>query len=149
MYGKAAPQIGKAALGMLGSFPWPGNVRELENCMHRAFLMCPTDEITPEHLALTPPAGSFTAQTATAAITAGMSIRDMERALICETIQHVRGNRTEAAKLLGISIRTLRNKLNDMESGTPLAPNSDKKTANNLNLGYVREDTAEINICSV
>ncbi len=149
MYGKAAPQIGNAALGMLDSFPWPGNVRELENCMHRAFLMCPTDEITPEHLALTPPAGNSTAQTATAAITAGMSIRDMERALICETIQHVRGNRTEAAKLLGISIRTLRNKLNDIESGTPLAPDSNKKTTNNSDLGYVREDTAEINICSV
>ena len=52
---------------------------------------------------------------------AGMTIRDMERALIEQTLKHVQGNRTEAAKLLGISIRTLRNKLNDYKSGTPLA----------------------------
>jgi len=145
MYGKQAPKIGRSALQMMKAFAWPGNVRELENCMHRAFLMCPSDEITPEHLALAPAPPHTPAQgEQNTAITAGMSIRDMERALIRETIQHVRGNRTEAAKLLGISIRTLRNKLNDIESGTPLAPNS----VNKSDIAFVKEDSAELNICS-
>ena len=91
--------------------------------MHRAFLMCPDDEITPEHLALPAAAGATRPAAGTLAVGAGMSIRDMERALIQETLQHVRGNRTEAAKLLGISIRTLRNKLHDIESGMQLAQN--------------------------
>jgi len=146
MYGKSAPEIGTAALQKINTFAWPGNVRELENCMHRAFLMCASDEISPEHLSLAPtPAQAPTQNDPAAAITAGMSIRDMERALICETIQHVRGNRTEAAKLLGISIRTLRNKLNDIKSGTPLAPHS----VNKSDIESVKEDTAELNICNI
>jgi len=67
-----------------------------------------------------------------------MSIRDMERALIRETLKHVQDNRTEAAKLLGISIRTLRNKLNDMaaanahQSGTALADSSIGQSVDNM-----------------
>jgi len=121
MYNRPVPEIGKAAMHTLMGHDWPGNVRELENCMHRAFLMCAAGEVMPEHLALPQPAASADNPSGGAAIAAGMSIRDMERALIQETLQHVRGNRTEAARLLGISIRTLRNKLNDFDSGTPLA----------------------------
>jgi len=131
MYGKPAPVITRQALCRLCEHRWPGNVRELENCMHRAFLMGSEGKIDEEHLGLevqtpaetTPASGAH-------AITAGMSIRDMERALIQETVKHVQGNRSEAAKLLGISIRTLRNKLNDMaavnthQSGTTLADTS-------------------------
>lgn len=120
MYGRPVPQIGEAAMQAMQAHDWPGNVRELENCMHRAFLMCPNGEVGPEHLAL-PPAAPGQAAASGASISAGMSIRDMERALIQETLQHVQGNRTEAARLLGISIRTLRNKLNEFDSGTPLA----------------------------
>lgn len=125
MYKRPVPGIGAAAMHTMQAHDWPGNVRELENCMHRAFLMCGSGEISPEHLAL--PAATASAASATtsvASIAAGMSIRDMERALIQETLQHVRGNRTEAARLLGISIRTLRNKLNEFDSGTPLAQES-------------------------
>ncbi|MDQ6972239.1 MAG: sigma-54 dependent transcriptional regulator [Mariprofundaceae bacterium] len=122
MYHKAVPELSEAALHHLDRHDWPGNIRELENCMHRAFLMCMEQRISPEHLALPESARTNPRDTEHgAAISAGMSIRDMERALIEETVQHVQGNRTEAAKLLGISIRTLRNKLNDFDSGTPLA----------------------------
>jgi len=115
MYGKSAPDITPEAMRKLCEHNWPGNVRELENCMHRAFLMSCEGNIAEEHLGLVAQAATETARASDSqAIAAGMSIRDMERALIQETIKHVQGNRTEAARLLGISIRTLRNKLNEM-----------------------------------
>ncbi|MDX8392642.1 MAG: sigma-54 dependent transcriptional regulator [Mariprofundaceae bacterium] len=138
MYGKGIPNIGDAALQDLKMYDWPGNVRELENSMHRAFLMCLENEILPEHISLPQAKNSTRSDVGnTTTITAGMSIRDMERALIRETVEHVQGNRTEAAKLLGISIRTLRNKLHDIATGTQLAPDSNQK------------DAAEISICNV
>ena len=125
MYGKPAPELEADAIAALTAHAWPGNARELENCMHRAFLMAVDGPIRREHLGLpeTAPAGCAGAEQGDGgpAIAAGMSIRDMERALIRETLKHVRGNRTEAARLLGISIRTLRNKLNDMEAGAGTA----------------------------
>lgn len=122
MYQRPAPKLSPESCGFLERYPWPGNARELENCMHRAFLMAIDDIIRPEHLCLDSAtlspsgdeAGSDTVQ-------AGISIRDMERALIEKTLVHVQGNRTEAAQLLGISIRTLRNKLHGYESGMELA----------------------------
>jgi len=131
MYDKPAPVITRQALCRLCEHHWPGNVRELENCMHRAFLMGAEGEIDEGHLGLVAQASAETTPASGShAIAAGMSIRDMERALIQETVKHVQGNRSEAAKLLGISIRTLRNKLNDMaavnahQSGTTLADTS-------------------------
>lgn len=122
MYKRSIPEISKQALMTLQEYSWPGNVRELENCMHRAFLMCIDDTIEPEHLDLdaTGFTQHVTAETE-AGLKAGMSIREMERALIRKTLEHVQGNRNEAARLLGISIRTLRNKLNTYESGTAFA----------------------------
>jgi two-component system response regulator FlrC len=125
MYGKPVPEIGDAAVAALASHRWPGNVRELENCMHRAFLVSGSGRILPEHLGLVHemslPSSEGAGDAATPEVQAGMSIRDMERALIEKTVVHVKGNRQEAAKLLGISIRTLRNKLHEYESGTEFA----------------------------
>jgi len=139
MYGKPAPAITSHAMSRLCEYHWPGNVRELENCMHRAFLMSTGGEIDEEHLGLGEQTVSAAASDSGAhAIAAGMSIRDMERALIRETLKHVQDNRTEAAKLLGISIRTLRNKLNDMaaanahQSGTALADSSIGQSVDNM-----------------
>jgi len=127
MYGRKPPRLSAAAAQRLLTYPWPGNVRELENCMHRAYLMSLGGEVGIEHLGLeegllaaaATPAGE--SGEAGEALHAGMSIRDMERALIEKTLDHVRGNRTEAAKLLGISIRTLRNKLREYQGGTGFA----------------------------
>ena len=121
MYGKGVPEVSPAAFQTLAAHSWPGNVRELENCMHRAFLMCMEGNILPEHLGLAAAPQVSGQHESQAGIQAGMSIRDMERALIEQTLEHVKGNRTEAANLLGISIRTLRNKLKDYESGTAFA----------------------------
>src|SRR6202030_1723172 len=103
---------------------WPGNVRELENAMHRAVLLATGKEIgvaaiiAPDGVRLDvtkPPAVAHAALAAEAITRAlvGRTVADVERDLILETLKHCLGNRTHAANILGISIRTLRNKLNE------------------------------------
>ncbi len=115
---------------------WPGNVRELENTMHRAVLMASGDAIGPE--AILAPDGarldqqrSSVPSVAHAALAAeqvsralvGRTVAEVERDLILETLKHCLGNRTHAANVLGISIRTLRNKLNEYAAdGVPVPP---------------------------
>ncbi len=105
--------------------PWPGNVRELENTLHRAVLLSRGEEIGADAIVMPDGAGlSDVVRTANLATQAaqvaetvsrsmvGRTVADVERDLILETLDHVLGNRTHAANILGISIRTLRNKLN-------------------------------------
>jgi two-component system, response regulator FlrC len=112
---------------------WPGNVRELENTIHRAVLLTSGEEIgvdglmTPDgarldHTAASPAAAhaAIAAEQVTRALV-GRTVADVERDLILETLKHCLGNRTHAANILGISIRTLRNKLNEYSSdGVPV-----------------------------
>jgi DNA-binding NtrC family response regulator len=103
---------------------WPGNVRELENTMHRAVLLASGAEIGAEAI-LTPDGDRIdhgrNAAVAHAALAAeqatrglvGLTVAEVERDLILQTLKHCLGNRTHAANILGISIRTLRNKLNE------------------------------------
>jgi DNA-binding NtrC family response regulator len=107
---------------------WRGNVRELENTVHRAVLLAQGTEIgaaavmTPEGETLGPAGGrdvaSRAAQTAEAVTRSlvGHTVADVERELILDTLDHCLGNRTHAARILGISIRTLRNKLSEYTS---------------------------------
>jgi two-component system, response regulator FlrC len=96
---------------------WRGNVRELENAMHRAVLLGHGEEIGPDAIALPnakPTAAASAVETDANGARAGLvgrTVADVERDLILETLQHCLGNRTHAANILGISIRTLRNKL--------------------------------------
>ena len=117
------------AMEMLVGHGWRGNVRELENTIHRAVLLAQGDQIGSEAILLTdPPTGNGTgdagAAAAQGAVSVGASaqsglpdslvgrtVADVERDLILETLTHCLGNRTHAANILGISIRTLRNKL--------------------------------------
>jgi two-component system, response regulator FlrC len=113
---------------VLLSHAWRGNVRELENTIHRAVLLSQGTEITPEAIRL--PDGArlepgmlrtghdpVAAAAETAAVTTralvGRTVSDVERDLILDTLDHCLGNRTHAANILGISIRTLRNKLRE------------------------------------
>ena len=114
---------------------WPGNVRELENTLHRAVLLSTGPEIGIDGL-LTPEGGRLdavrsTGAAAQAALAAeqvtrnlvGRTVAEVERDLILETLKHCLGNRTHAANILGISIRTLRNKLNEYSAdGVPVPP---------------------------
>jgi DNA-binding NtrC family response regulator len=120
---------------VLISHYWRGNVRELENTIHRAVLLANGSEIGPEAIRL--PDGSLVGQVRasdlsgpvqsaveSAAIATrglvGRTVADVERDLILDTLDHCLGNRTHAANILGISIRTLRNKLREY-SGAGLA----------------------------
>jgi len=110
--GKAVAGLSPDAERLLASRHWNGNVRELENVMERAVLLATGDVILSDHLAFDEESGVRVAPSCTAEADAPTgSIRAMERALILRTLARVEGNRTHAAKLLEISIRTLRNKL--------------------------------------
>jgi two-component system response regulator FlrC len=113
---------------------WPGNVRELENAMHRAVLLAVGPEIDdaairlPDGQPMSPAdAGAMIAGRAaqvasmTGAGFVGQTVAQVEQSLIIDTLSHCFGNRTHAANILGISIRTLRNKLKEYsEAGVPV-----------------------------
>lgn len=113
----------------LALYPWPGNVRELENTIHRAVILSTGNEIDADAVMLTEQSGDQNASDPALSGTAGMvgrTVADVEKNLIIDTLKHTLGNRTHAANILGISIRTLRNKLKQYsEEGTevPPAPN--------------------------
>jgi two-component system, response regulator FlrC len=129
--GLAYKALTDASITKLKSHSWRGNVRELENTMHRAVLLSPTDQIEPDTILLQ--GSSQPAQPAASAVAAnagdqrssdsrpgfvGRTVAEVERDLILGTLSHTLGNRTHAANILGISIRTLRNKLKEYsESG--------------------------------
>ncbi|BDL41498.1 hypothetical protein MSPGM_40880 [Methylorubrum sp. GM97] len=127
--------LAREAQALVARNPWPGNVRELENTIHRAVLLAQGAEIGPEAI-LSPEGESLAAPTAASgpveraasaaeAATRGLvgrTVADVERDLILDTLDHCLGNRTHAARILGISIRTLRNKLNEyVEAGVKVA----------------------------
>jgi two-component system response regulator FlrC len=133
--GVPARPLSAEARRALGVNPWRGNVRELENTLHRAVLLANGPEIgidailTPDGTRLDEARGnSAVAHAAMAAeqvtrTLVGRTVAEVERDLILETLKHCLGNRTHAANILGISIRTLRNKLNEYAAdGAPIPP---------------------------
>ncbi|MGA1597894.1 MAG: sigma-54-dependent transcriptional regulator [bacterium] len=133
------PVISQEALDVLMNYNWRGNVRELENVIERALLLCDGKEIQPHNLLMhsqtgsrsinedlaaaaggtasaAAPASAASSSGSTLGIEVGMSMREAEKKLIFETLRQTKGNRTHAAQILGISIRTLRNKLNEYKA---------------------------------
>lgn len=102
--------LAEETLTLLSKYDWKGNVRELENSIERAVLLGKGAVLLPKHLFLEAPK---TEAAGALSVKAGVSVREMEKQLIFQTLKEVYGNRTYAAKLLGISIRTLRNKLRE------------------------------------
>lgn len=130
------PEIKPETMKILENYHWRGNVRELENVMERAVLLCNGNSIQPANLLMSAvphsasPAPSKPAAMASIGslpveepesddtgasvnIKVGASMWEVEKQLIFETLKETSGNRTKAADILGISIRTLRNKLNE------------------------------------
>ncbi|MEQ8248010.1 MAG: sigma-54 dependent transcriptional regulator [Alphaproteobacteria bacterium] len=115
--------ISDQAMRALKGHRWPGNVRELENTIHRAVVLATGPEIDTDAIMLqngaSLPSSATSAEAGPAGFAAGASsvplvgktVAEVERDLIIDTLDHCLGNRTHAAKILGISIRTLRNKL--------------------------------------
>ena len=130
------PNVSPETMAILRDYRWRGNVRELENVVERALLLCDGKEIKPHNLLMhsqmgkqsinqdlarattsqpTPESAEEIQESKDSAlgIEVGMSMKEAEKKLIFETLRETGGNRTKASKILGISIRTLRNKLNE------------------------------------
>jgi two-component system response regulator FlrC len=106
-------ELSEAAVRYLSNYAWPGNVRELESCIQRALLLCPDQVLHASHLQLDagivpPPAEVGTRS-------------DMERRLIFATLERVGGNRNRAAEALGVSVRTIRNRLRQYREEAAMA----------------------------
>ncbi|MGA9794379.1 MAG: sigma-54 dependent transcriptional regulator [Rhizomicrobium sp.] len=135
--------IAPATERLLIGHHWRGNVRELENTMHRAVLLATGTDISPEAIRLPdgsqvngtnlPGPVSAAVQAATVVATRGLvgrTVSDVERDLILDTLDHCLGNRTHAANILGISIRTLRNKLREYsQSGLAIPQHGEARMA--------------------
>ncbi|OIP92449.1 MAG: sigma-54-dependent Fis family transcriptional regulator [Syntrophaceae bacterium CG2_30_58_14] len=122
--GRKKPLLSDQAATLLKTYHFPGNVRELENIIERAVLMTDGSTISPESLCLEPREGEETARTSGSSpdspsgrdvtpLNSIKTLKNVEKTLICETLNQVDGNKTKAAKLLGISVRTLWNKVNE------------------------------------
>ena len=113
LHQRSISAISPAALQMLQRYRWPGNVRELENVIQRAVLLSADCELTPACLLFDGQADEGD----TPREVELMSISQMEKLLIGKALETVAGNRSKAAELLGISVRTLRNKLHEYRQG--------------------------------
>jgi len=98
---------------VLKSYSWPGNVRELENVIERAVLIADKGIIRPEHLCLEGDEEKIGEADSATVSPKGSTLWEMEKSLIFETLKEVNGNKTKASKILGISVRTMRNKLHE------------------------------------
>ncbi len=108
--GPAAKSFSREALKMLEQHVWPGNVRELANVIEHAAILCDALPILPEHL----PAnlGSRQLRTTPRTVSIPMTLRDLEIQAIHEAVDRHGGNKVKAAEELGVSLKTLYNKLN-------------------------------------
>ena len=110
--GKSSIKIDSATLTLLKKYRWPGNIRELGNIVERSCLMCEGDTMLPSHLFF----DEKLHENEKEAPRMSGTIYEMEKELIIQTLEEVNGNKTKAADSLGISIRTLRNKLNEYKN---------------------------------
>jgi DNA-binding NtrC family response regulator len=111
---KSIAGVDQASMRMLDHYAWPGNVRELRNVIERATILSSGPFIEPRHL---PPALSnepAPQHQPQVALAPGTTVEEAERRLIMMTLEHTRDNKTRAAEILGISLKTLHNKLNKL-----------------------------------
>lgn len=108
MHGKGGLKLSTDAMKKLQAWPWPGNLRELESVIERAVILSAAGIIGDELVQFEQFSGEIAFD-----FIPGMSLSEVEKRLILQTLELTAQNRTRAAQLLGISIRTLRNKLNE------------------------------------
>ncbi len=102
--------VSPEAMELLSHYRWPGNVRELKNLVQRLVVLDLAEEITPDHLPPEITGGQISRGDPFAALV-GMSIHEVEREMILKTLEETGNNKTAAAKILGLTARTLHNKL--------------------------------------
>src|SRR5215470_15391794 len=111
-HGRSVAALEPRAMDLLCAYPWPGNVRELRNVIERATIVANGHFITIDDLPRLSDISRTTPLSATArGLTPGLTVAEAEQQLIEVTLLHTHGNKTRAAELLGISLKTLHNKL--------------------------------------
>ena len=114
--GKFVVAVEPQVMKVFENYAWPGNVRELRNVIERATILAKGEFIEAKHL---PPsvleAGRTEPTRRTLALAPGTTVEEAERQLIVLTLEHTRDNKTRAAEILGISLKTLHNKLNKLK----------------------------------
>jgi DNA-binding NtrC family response regulator len=129
-YGKDVKKMSKLSCRRFAEYGWPGNIREMENLVERAVLLSLTEELEPwdfwdeetdgAGLDISPTYAAesefFPSAMAEGANGGMTSLKDVERQMIMQALQKTDDNRTHAARMLGISVRTLRNKLHEYRS---------------------------------
>ncbi|MFP4190713.1 MAG: sigma-54-dependent transcriptional regulator [Candidatus Hydrogenedentota bacterium] len=111
--GRHIQGFSKDAEAALMDYDWPGNVRELQNAVERAVVLSTSRTLEPRHFALESPTRKRAAGDGMFSVPFGSSVADMEKELILSTLERCHQNRSQAAQVLGISVRTLRNKLHE------------------------------------
>ena len=106
-------QLSIKAKEKLSIWSWPGNIRELRNTIERSILLCKKREISENDILIK----NFSLEEEEKSLSPGMTLYKAEKILILQTLEHTRQNRSQAAQILGINVRTLRNKLNDYSKG--------------------------------
>jgi hypothetical protein len=114
--GKAVKSFSTEALELMLAYRWPGNVRELRAAVEHAVVLCRGDQVLPRDLPVTvrtPEAVTTGEETRQKIATGAVSVKEAERQLLIHALQECKGNRTEAAKKLGMSRRTLHRRLHE------------------------------------
>jgi DNA-binding NtrC family response regulator len=118
-HGRKTSAVSEAVLNLLQNYFWPGNVRELRNVLERAVIVCEGAVIETKHL---PPGfGQTTVRISSedsdgVRLGVGTTVQEAERLLIMKTLESTNNNKTRAAEILGISLKTLHNKLKEYGS---------------------------------
>jgi DNA-binding NtrC family response regulator len=111
---KSIAGVDHQAMRMIEQYAWPGNVRELKNVIERATILAPGPFIEPKHLPASLAHEPPVQHQPQVALAPGTTVEEAERRLIQMTLEHTRDNKTRAAEILGISLKTLHNKLNKL-----------------------------------
>jgi DNA-binding NtrC family response regulator len=115
-HGASVEGVRREALNLLSTYPWPGNVRELRNVLERAVILAKGGWIETVHL---PPYLRSGADHVGQRLGAGLTMAAAERLLILDTLKSCSGNKAEAARRLGVDVKTIRNKLKSYGLDTP------------------------------
>jgi transcriptional regulator with PAS, ATPase and Fis domain len=117
-HGRKVATVSEAVLNLFRTYSWPGNVRELRNTLERAVIVCEGGVVETKHLPPGfghPPARPATDDSDSIRLTVGTTVEKAEKLLILKTLESTSNNKTRAAEILSISLKTLHNKLKEYE----------------------------------